>query len=114
MSKRDNYLLLEDMLESAEKITKYCSGLDFSQFLEDDKTIDAVVRNFEIIGEASNRVAPDFKLSHPQIEWDKLRGFRNRLIHEYFGVDHEIVWEIINEDIEPLIEFLSSILDNEN
>ena len=60
MSKRDNDLLLEDILEAAGKIRKYCFGLSFQEFLEDDKTIDAVIRNFEVIGEASNRIDPDF------------------------------------------------------
>jgi uncharacterized protein with HEPN domain len=111
MSKRDNDLLLEDMLEAAIKIKKYCSGLDYNDFISDDKTIDAVIRNFEVIGEASNRINPDFKILNPEIEWSKLNGFRNRLIHEYFGVDHEIVWEVIQEDIKPLIDFLSGLLN---
>ncbi len=111
MSKRDNYILLEDIIEAAYKIQKYCAGLNFSQFLDDDKTIDAVVRNFEIIGEASNRVNPDFKSQHQEIEQNKLRGFRNRLIHEYFGVDHEILWAISKEDIHPLIDFQSLLLE---
>lgn len=87
MSKRDNDLLLEDMLEAAEKIKKYTLGFDFSSFSKEDKTIDAVVRNFEIIGEAANRVDPDFKRESREIEWGKITGFRNRLIREYFGVD---------------------------
>lgn len=110
MSKRNNHLLLEDMFEASSKILRYSGELTFDQFLNDDKTIDAVVRNFEIIGEASNRVDPDFKILHPEIEWTKLKGFRNRLIHEYFGVDYAIVWEIIQEDIDPLLDFLTAIL----
>ncbi|MEP4092677.1 DUF86 domain-containing protein [Reichenbachiella sp.] len=94
MSKRDNTLLLLDMKESSEKILKYTSGLNYDSFISDDKTIDAVVRNFEIIGEAANRIAEDFKAKNPQIEWRKLRGFRNRIVHEYFGIDYEIVWSI--------------------
>lgn len=109
MSKRDNDLLLEDILEAAQKIAKYCCGLEYADFLNDDKTIDAVIRNFEVIGEASNRIDPDFKLNHPEIEWAKLKGFRNRLIHEYFGVDYQIVWQIVQDDIEPLIDFLSGL-----
>ena len=110
MSKRDNDLLLEDILDAAIKIQRYCNGLDYNGFINDDKTIDAVVRNFEVIGEASNRIDNDFKLRYPEIEWNKLKGFRNRLIHEYFGVDYGIVWEIINEDIQPLIDFLNDTL----
>ncbi len=71
MSKRSSNLLLLDMKEAAEKILKYTKGLSFEDFLTDDKTIDAVVRNFEIIGEASLRIDEDFKLENPQIEWKK-------------------------------------------
>ncbi|MDP4748102.1 MAG: DUF86 domain-containing protein [Algoriphagus sp.] len=85
MSKRSSDLLLLDMKEAAEKILKYTKGLSFEDFLADDKTIDAVVRNFEIIGEASLRIDEDFRFEHPQIEWKKLRGFRNRIVHDYFG-----------------------------
>uniref|UniRef100_UPI004047189F HepT-like ribonuclease domain-containing protein n=1 Tax=Algoriphagus sp. TaxID=1872435 RepID=UPI004047189F len=85
MSKRSSDLLLLDMKEAAEKILKYTKGLSFEDFLADDKTIDAVVRNFEIIVEASLRIDEDFRFEHPQIEWKKLRGFRNRIVHDYFG-----------------------------
>ncbi len=71
MSKRSSNLLLLDMKEAAEKILKYTKGLSFEEFLTDDKTIDAVVRNFEIIGEASLRIDEDFRLENPQIEWKK-------------------------------------------
>lgn len=82
-------------------------------FLRDDKTIAAVVRNFEIIGEASKRIEDDFKLDHPQIEFKKLRRFRNRIVNEYFGIDYEIVWSIIESDLEELIFQLDEILGNE-
>lgn len=72
MSKRDNDLLLEDMLEAAERIEKYTRGLNFNRFSGEDKTVDAVIRNFEIIGEAANRVSHDFKHQNPEIEWEKL------------------------------------------
>ncbi len=110
MSKRTNFLLLEDMLDSSLKIKKYTNGLDLDGFLNDEKTIDAVTRNFEIIGEAASRLDEDFKQVHSQIDWVRLRGFRNRIVHEYFGVDLEIVWTIIEDDIEPLIESLGELL----
>lgn len=112
MSRRDIELLLLDMKESAEKILKYTKEMSFDDFLADEKTIDAVVRNFEIIGEASIRVDDDFKFDNPQIEWRRLRGFRNRIVHEYFGIDYEIVWSIIVADIEELIFQLSELLNN--
>ena len=85
MSKRSSDLLLLDMMEAAVKILKYTQGLTFEDFLADDKTIDAVVRNFEIIGEASLRIDEEYRLENSQIEWKKLRGFRNRIVHDYFG-----------------------------
>jgi uncharacterized protein with HEPN domain len=111
MSKRSSNLLLLDMKEAAEKILKYTKGLSFEDFLTDDKTIDAVVRNFEIIGEASLRIDEDFRLENPQIEWKKLRGFRNRIVHDYFGIDYEIVWSILSEDLEELVFQLEQLLN---
>ena len=111
MSKRSSNVLLLDMKEAAEKILKYTKGLSFEDFLTDDKTIDAVVRNFEIIGEASLRIDEDFRLENPQIEWKKLRGFRNRIVHDYFGIDYEIVWSILSEDLEELIFQLDQLLN---
>ena len=110
MSKRSSDLLLLDMKEAAEKILKYTQGLSFEDFLADDKTIDAVVRNFEIIGEASLRIDEDFRLENPQIEWRKLRGFRNRIVHDYFGIDYEIVWSILTQDLEELVFQLDQLL----
>ena len=112
MSKRDTLLLLEDMLQSAQKIKRYVTSLDFDSFMSDDKTMDAVVRNFEIIGEAANRVDPDFRDSNPEIEWKRIRGFRNRIVHEYFGIDYEIVWQIIEEFLDELIDWLDTKIDN--
>ena len=111
MSKRSSDLLLLDMKEAAEKILKYTKGLSFEDFLADDKTIDAVVRNFEIIGEASLRIDEDFRFEHPQIEWKKLRGFRNRIVHDYFGIDYEIVWSILSKDLEELVFQLYQLLN---
>jgi len=114
MSKRDNVLLLEDMQEAAQKIISYTKGIDRDQFFEDEKTADAVVRNFEIIGEAANRIDDEFKHNNPQIEWNKLRGFRNRLIHDYFGIDYDIVWAIVQSDIPELIDRLSDLINKDH
>ena len=109
MSKRDNQLLILDMLDAAQRIQTYTEGLDFDRFIDDQKTLDAVVRNFEIIGEASTRIHPDFQIQHAQIPWKHLRGYRNRLIHEYFGVDYQIVWlnyqDSIWAQIIPMVHF---------
>ena len=109
MSKRELSLLIDDILQSCIKIKKYTADLSFDDFLDDEKTFDAVVRNFTIIGEASNRVDDDVKIMFPSIDWDGMRGFRNRIIHEYFGIDNQLLWEIIENELDNLIENLELI-----
>ncbi len=112
MSKRNSLLLVEDMLIAGRKIQKYVSGMTFDDFIADDRTIDAVVRNFEIIGEAASRVDEGFQLSAPFIPWQQLRGYRNRLIHEYFGVDYTIVWDIIRLELDDLLKEIEDLLND--
>lgn len=111
MSKRNPQLLLEDMLLSIEKITSYIGAMDKDSFLKDARTVDAVVRNLEIIGEAASRIPEDFKTLHPQIPWRRAIGLRNRVIHEYFGVDLEIVWSVVTQDLPPLRAIVRQIVD---
>lgn len=110
MSKRDSILLLADILDSIEKIKRYTKEHSFATFIEDSKTIDAVIRNFEIIGEAANRLPEEFKDNHPDINWFRIRGFRNRIVHDYMGVDYQIVWTIIEKDIAQLAEDIKKIM----
>ncbi len=110
MSKRNNILLVEDMLEACKKIERYTSEHSLESFMNDEKTIDAVVRNFEIIGEAANKIEDEFKSKYPKIEWNRLRGFRNRIVHEYFGIDNEIVWSICQNYLTKLKVRLEYIL----
>ncbi len=109
MSKRAPNLLVEDILDSANKILDYTKDLSFQEFIKDGKTIDAVIRNFEIIGEAANRLTEDFKDKHTNIDWYRIRGFRNRIVHDYFGIDYSIVWEIKELFLPNLIAALKSI-----
>ena len=88
MSKRDLDLLLNDILECCQKINKYTKGYSFEDFLNEDKTIDAVIRNFTIIGEATSNINQDFKTENPQVEWIKIKDFRNRMVHDYLGTDN--------------------------
>lgn len=112
MSKRAPQLLLEDILESSRKINAYTEGLSFEQFLADGKTIDAVIRNFEIIGEAASRLPEDIRDRYPGIDWTRIRGFRNRIVHDYIGIDYRIVW-LIKETFLPQFVFdLTLILDD--
>lgn len=102
MSERPADLLVEDILESIGKIMAYTSGFTLERFIGDDRTADAVVRNLEIIGEAANRLPEGYVSAHPDIDWRGIIGLRNRIIHEYFGVDLEIVWQIIQHDLPDL------------
>ena len=86
--------------------------MSFDDFISDDKTVDAVVRNFEIIGEAANRVPEDFKSDHPEIEWRRMTGLRNRIIHEYFGVDYVTLWKIKEENVTELADFIQQAIDD--
>ncbi len=109
MSKREPKLLISDMLESCNKILQYTDSMDFEAFCNDSKTLDAVIRNFEIIGEAANRLPEDFKDEHNNIDWHRIRGFRNRIVHDYIGIDFGIVWEIRNNYLRPLIDMLNTL-----
>lgn len=110
MSERDAKLLIEDMLDSARIILEYTKGLSLEQFVSDRKTVDAVIRNFEIIGEAANRLPKRFKESYPSVDWQRIRGFRNRIVHHYFGIDYSIVWQIKETFLLHLISQLNQIV----
>ncbi len=109
MSKREPHLLVEDILDSTYKILHYIGNLTFDEFTKDTKTIDAVIRNFEIIGEAANRLPDDFKDNHSAVDWHRIRGFRNRIVHDYFGIDYSIVWEIKESYLPSLIASLQTL-----
>ena len=110
MSNRDPRLLLEDIVESIEKIRHFTVNIDFEEFINDAKTTDAVVRNFEIIGEAANKIPPEIKNRFLHIEWHRIVSIRNRIIHEYFGVDYSIIWKIIESNLDKLKSDIERIL----
>jgi uncharacterized protein with HEPN domain len=109
MSNRPIDLLLSDMLDAIDRVPQYIAGMSFDAFSNDQKSIDAVVRNLEIVGEAANRLPDDFKEQHPEVEWHKVVGLRNRIIHDYFGIDIKIIWQIIHADLPKLRNTLSRI-----
>jgi len=109
MSKRPIDLLLKDILESIDNVEQYTEGMSFDGFSKDQKSIDAVVRNLEIIGEAANRLPDEFKERHSSVEWHKVVGLRHRIIHEYFGIDLQIIWQIVHVDLPTLRHTLSLI-----
>jgi uncharacterized protein with HEPN domain len=91
---RTDKLFLEDIQTSMNRIAEYIEGYNYVDFKKDNKTVDAVIRNFEIIGEASKKLTDDVKESYPDIPWHEMYYLRNRVTHEYFGVDYEIIWDI--------------------
>jgi uncharacterized protein with HEPN domain len=99
---RDNRLYIDDMLEAIRWIESYVIDLDFPTFTSDRKTNDAVVFNLEVIGEAARRLPDELKSAAPEIEWRKIVDLRNILVHEYFGINHQVIWDIIHTKLQPL------------
>ena len=87
-------IYLEDILISMTRIMEYIENMDFRKFKMNYMVVDAVVRNFEIIGEASKNIPEEIQIKNPEIPWKKMYGLRNLISHEYFGIDYEIIWEI--------------------
>ena len=104
---KDPSVYISDILESIEKIRRFVGDLSYLEFSRDEMRIDAVVRNLELIGEAAKNVPDDLKAAYPDVEWSKLVGLRNVLIHAYSKVDTEIVWDIISTKLVDLREQLS-------
>ena len=107
MKDRPHLLFLEDILSSIQKIEDYIGGMSFEGFQDDSRTIDAVLRNLEIIGEASKSVPSEIRKQHPDIPWGRMTGLRNIVSHEYFGIDLSIIWRIVTVNLpetRPLIE----------
>lgn len=104
MSERDFHLYFKDILDSGNAITEFVAGMSFDEFCNDRKTYSAVIREFEIIGEAVEKLPDELKRRRSDVEWQDIKDFRNLLIHEYFGVDLEIVWKVIQDDLPVLMD----------
>jgi len=106
MSKRTDDELLQDIRIAIENILEYTASMDYEAFLEDRKTQDAVTHNLEIMGEAAKNISGAFKSRHGNVPWKSLAAVRDKLIHHYFGVNYEIVWEIITNRLQEVLELL--------
>lgn len=107
---KDNLIYISHIRDAIEKITTYRSMYDYDHFKDNEWDQAAIVRYFEIIGEATTRIDPAFKQSHPEIEWRDMSDFRNFLIHDYMDIDVKIVWDTMTANIPPLKKKLESIL----
>jgi len=107
---RDIRLYLDDILEAIQAIREYTSGMTYDSFAADRKTLDAVVRNLEIIGEAARNLPEKIKDEGGEIEWRKVIGLRNLLVHEYFGISKPVVWDIVANKLDLLERFCSKLL----
>jgi uncharacterized protein with HEPN domain len=110
MSERDFRLYCADRLDSGAAILEFVNGLTLVEFRDDRKTHSAVIREFEIIGEAVGKLPENLKLKRPDFEWQDIKDFRNLLTHEYFGVDLEIVWRIIEDDLPVLLDAIRELM----
>ncbi len=111
--KRDCILFLEDILDALEKIENYTKDLSFSEFADNDMAVDAVIRNFEVVGEATKNVPEEIKEKYPEVEWKEAAGFRDVLIHDYFGIDLEAIWDTIKKNLLSFKKHILKVLKSE-
>jgi uncharacterized protein with HEPN domain len=107
---RDYKVYFEDILESIDKINRYISGMDLETFSEDEKTVDAGVRNLEIIGEATRKLPDEIKIRYPDIEWVRIIGLRNIIVHDYSSINLRIIWSIVKDKLPILDEQIRKII----
>jgi uncharacterized protein with HEPN domain len=111
MSERSPSVLLFDMLDSVKTIFEFTEGMSYDTFLADRRTRDAVIRNLQVLGEAANRIPQEIRSLYPEIEWMRIIRSRHIVVHDYAGIDYEIVWRIIEVHLSPLQEGLLKIIN---
>ena len=108
---REARVYLVDILEAIQRIDEYLAGQTFDEFSKDRKTVDSVIRNFAVIGEAAKHVPLSLKKEHPEISWKRMAGMRDKVIHEYFGVDAHILWDASKIDLPTLKPQIEKLLE---
>ncbi|MDJ0578520.1 DUF86 domain-containing protein [Crocosphaera sp.] len=110
--RREWRFYVDDMILFAEKVQRYTQNFDQKSFINSEPYYDATLRNLELIGEAATNIPQEIKTNHPEIPWRQIIATRNRIIHGYLGIDNEIIWSIITEDIPSLITDLKNLKDS--
>ena len=110
--RREYKAYLRDILEAIDKIERYTENMNFEDFSDNELIQDGVIRNLEIIGEAVKNLPDDIKKDYSEVEWRKIAGLRDILIHAYFGVDLEVIWDIVKNKVPELKEMVREILSN--
>ena len=113
MPPRDWRFRIQDILDSIEKIQTYTRGMDYDSFHSSSITIDAVIRNLEIIGEAASHIPKDAVQKAPSLPWKEMRGMRNLLAHQYFGANIKTIWDTVQHNLPPVVPLLRALLDEE-
>jgi uncharacterized protein with HEPN domain len=108
---RDVRLYIDDMITACEKIQRYLAGRPRPAFEQDEQAFDAVLKNLEVIGEASKRLSASFREAHPEVEWREIAGLRDIIVHQYFGLDLDIVWDVVASRVPDLLDRLRRLTD---
>jgi uncharacterized protein with HEPN domain len=109
---RDYFDYFEDMRNSIQEIDGFIENISYAEFIEDKKTVNAVIRSLEVIGEAAKRIPDEIRIKYPNIPWKRMTGMRDKLIHEYSGVDLEIVWTVIKEELPQLKPMIKEVISS--
>lgn len=104
---------LRDMLDNAKRAIRFSSDMDYKTFIADERIIYAVIRAVELVGEATRNIPEEIRAKYPEIPWRDASDMRNKLVHQYFGIDLEVIWKTIHEDLPDLVNFLDDIIRQE-